>query len=361
MVKILSNPPIKGRGLSGNPAGRFEREDRVPVDDGWDLDDDLPPLRTTVTEERARSVISYNDSPDIPFDRSINPYRGCEHGCAYCYARPSHANVGLSTGLDFETRLFAKTNAPEVLERELRKSSYHPRTLMLGANTDAYQPIERERRLTRRILEVLSAFRHPVAIVTKSALVLRDLDLLAEMAAAGLATVGISVTTLDEDLSRALEPRAPHPAKRLQAIRALTEAGIRTGVLAAPMIPALNDHELERILEAARDAGAERAITSVLRLPRDLGDLFASWLKIHAPDRRDRVLNQLRAHRAGQLNTTDFTTRMHGQGTEAALLEKRFRLACRQFGLADTCAGDFGLDNTRFHPPPQKGDQLSLL
>lgn len=358
MLDLLPPQPHKGRGAIANPAGRFEGESRAAVDDGWAPDEDLPPLRTIVTEETCRSVISWNDSPDLPFDRSVNPYRGCEHGCIYCYARPSHANVGLSSGLDFETRLFAKANAPEALAAELGRRGYKAGVLMLGANTDAYQPAERDLRLTRRVLEVLAAHRHPVAIVTKSALVLRDLDLLAPMAAAGLVTVAISVTTLDERLARQMEPRAPRPAKRLEAIRSLAEAGIPVGVMAAPMIPALTDHELEAILEAAKEAGATRANATLLRLPYDLKELFTEWLEAHAPGRAGHVLNQLRDHRGGKLNQSDFADRLTGAGVQADLLTQRVKLACRRLGLKERCGAGIGLDATRFRVP---SDQMDLF
>ena len=301
MDEPLPAMPVKGRGAVSNPAGRFEAESRHAVDDGWDLDEDLPPLRTTVTEDTCRTVISWNDSPDLGFDRSINPYRGCEHGCVYCYARPTHAFLGLSPGLDFETRLFAKSDAPALLENELRKPSYRCRTIMLGANTDPYQPIERQHMITRRILEVLAAHNHPVAIATKSALVRRDIDILAPMAAKGLASVGVSITTLDRGLARTLEPRAATPARRLETIRVLSDAGIPTRVMAAPMIPFLNDAELERILEAAAGAGAVGANYILLRLPLELKGLFTEWLETHAPGKASHVLNRLRESRDGML------------------------------------------------------------
>ncbi len=361
MDEPLPAMPVKGRGAVSNPAGRFEAESRHAVDDGWDLDDDLPPLRTTVTEDTCRTVISRNDSPDLGFDRSINPYRGCEHGCVYCYARPTHAFLGLSPGLDFETRLFAKSDAPALLESELRKASYRCRTIMLGANTDPYQPVERQRTITRRILEVLAAFNHPVAIATKSALVRRDIDILAPMAAKGLAAVGVSITTLDRALARTLEPRAATPAKRLATIRALSAAGIPTHVMAAPMIPCLNDAELERILEAAAGAGAVGANYILLRLPLELKGLFTEWLETHAPGKARHVLNQLRESRDGTLYVSDFATRMRGTGVHADLLARRFRLACKRCGLENARAAGFALDRTRFKPPPRAGDQLALF
>ena len=361
MDEPLPAVPVKGRGAVSNPAGRFEAESRHAVDDGWDLDEDLPPPRTTVTEDTCRTVLSWNESPDLGFDRSINPYRGCEHGCVYCYARPTHAFLGLSPGLDFETRLFAKSDAPALLDSELRKPSYRCRTIMLGANTDPYQPIERHHMITRRILQVLAAFNHPVAIATKSALVGRDIDILAPMAAKGLASVGVSITTLDRALARTLEPRAATPARRLETIRALSGAGIPTHVMAAPMIPFLNDAELERILEAAAGAGAAGANYILLRLPLELKGLFTEWLETHAPGKASHVLNQLRESRDGMLYVSDFATRMHGTGVHADLLARRFRLACKRWGLENARAAGFGLDRTRFQPPPRAGDQLALF
>jgi len=361
MDEAIPALPRKGRGAVTNPSGRFESERRHAVDDGWDLDDDLPPLRTSVTDEACRTVISRNSSPDIPFEQSINPYRGCEHGCVYCFARPTHAYLGLSPGLDFESVLFAKADAPALLEKELRKPGYRCRTIMLGANTDPYQPIERTRRITRGILEVLAAYDHPVAIATKSALVTRDIDILAPMAERGLASVGVSVTTLDRTLARTLEPRAATPGKRLRAIGALSAAGIPAAVMAAPMIPFLNDAELEGILEAAADAGATGASYILLRLPLELKELFAEWLQAHAPGKADRVLNQMRRCRKGMLYVSDFSSRMRGTGAYADLLAKRFRVACRRLGLKAGRAADFGLDCGRFRVPPRPGDQLSLL
>lgn len=359
-----SPAPPKGRGTAANPCGRFEREVREPFADGWwQADDDLPPLRTTLTFERARSILSHNTSPDIPFDRSINPYRGCEHGCIYCYARPSHAYLGLSPGLDFETRLFAKPDAARLLAAELARKGYRPRPIMLGANTDPYQPVERGHRITRAILEVLAAFRHPVAITTKSALVLRDRDLLTPLAAERLVSVAISITTLDAALARALEPRASTPAKRLAAIRALSADGVPTTVLSAPVIPALTDHELERILEAAAAAGARAAGYSVLRLPLELKELFAGWLATHVPNRAERVLGCLRDCRDGMLYVAQFGTRMRGTGPYAEFLAQRFRLACRKLGLG-TGTGTTGfaaLDCSRFRVPDGYDGQLSLF
>jgi DNA repair photolyase len=314
-----------------------------------------------VTLEKPRTVISRNTSPDVPFDRSINPYRGCEHGCVYCFARPAHAYMGLSPGLDFESRLFAKPDAAVVLERELRQPGYTPRTIMLGANTDPYQPIERNLEITRRILQVLDAFNHPVAIATKSALVTRDLDIIGPMAARRLASVGISVTTLDTDLARRMEPRAASPMRRLATIARLAEAGVPVTVLAAPMIPALNDAELERILEAAAGAGAGAASYILLRLPLELKDLFSQWLEAHAPGRARHVLNNLRQSRDGNLYVAGYGERMRGSGHFADLLEQRFTLACRRLGLSAARPAEFNLDATIFKPPPKAGQQLRLL
>lgn len=353
----------KGRGAATNASGRFEPETRHICDDGWGVDPDgeAAPVRTTITAERPKSAMTYNTSPDLPFDRTINPYRGCEHGCVYCYARPSHAYMGLSPGLDFETRLFAKDDLAEVLARDLRKKGYAPKPVMLGANTDCYQPIERDHNITRRVLETLDAANHPVLIVTKSAGVLRDLDILERMAARDLVSVGVSVTTLDGALARALEPRASAPQRRLAAIRGLADAGVPTTVMASPMIPCLNDHELEAILDAAVDHGAHQASMTLLRLPLELKDLFTEWLEIHAPLKKDRVLSHMRAMRDGQLYVSDFASRMRGTGVYAELLNKRFRLACGKLGLRRREPGEFALCTSAFKPPVQAGDQLSLL
>jgi DNA repair photolyase len=351
----------KGRGAVSNATGRFESETREAVLDGWDLEEDVPPLRTTVTWEAARSIIAHNDSPDIGFDQSINPYRGCEHGCVYCFARPSHAFSGLSPGLDFETKLFAKRDAAALLEKELSKPSYRCRTIVIGANTDCYQPIEREHRITRSILEVAAAFNQPIAIITKSALVQRDIDILAPMAARNLATVKVSVTSLDGELARKMEPRAPAPYRRLDTIRALSAAGIPVGVMAAPMIPFLNDAELESILKAAAEAGATTAAYVLLRLPLEIKDLFAEWLEAHAPGKAKHVLNQLRESRGGKLYDSTWGLRGRGTGVHADLLAKRFELACKRVGLNQSRVGGRGLDASRFKVPPRVGDQLSLL
>ncbi|MGQ9370503.1 PA0069 family radical SAM protein [Azospirillum sp. ST 5-10] len=350
----------KGRGAVGNPDGRYERTTRTAVDDGWGSasDDDLPPLRTTLSVDTSRTILARNDSPDVPFDRSVNPYRGCEHGCIYCFARPSHAYLGLSPGLDFETRLFHKPNAPELLARELRARGYRPTTIALGANTDPYQPVERGLGLTRRVLEVLEAHRHPVGIVTKSALILRDLDLLAGMAARTLVHVCVSVTTLDRDLARRMEPRAATPGRRLDTIRRLADAGVPVAVLVSPVVPGLTDHEMEAILEAAAAAGARGANTILIRLPGELAALFEAWLREHVPDRADRVLGLIRDCRGGALYQTGFGVRMTGGGAYAAMLARRFALARRRLGLGERWGG---LDTSQFRVPPAAGDQLSLL
>jgi len=334
----------------------------VPFDDGWsdadDADFEPTPLRTTVTVEKPRTIITRNKSPDLGFDRSINPYRGCEHGCIYCFARPTHANMNLSPGLDFESRLFAKPDAAALLRRELAKPGYECRSIAMGTNTDPYQPIERERRITRSILKVLAEADHPVSIVTKSALVARDLDILAPMAAKGLAKVCLSVTTLDRKLARRMEPRAATPAKRLATIRSLREAGVPCGVMVAPVVPALTDNEFEPILQAAADAGAASAGYILLRLPLEVKDLFGDWLEEHFPDRAKRVLNRVREMRGGRLNDAEFGSRLVGDGPFARLLEKRFVVATRKLGLAR----DHGrLRTDLFAPPQPEFGQLRLF
>jgi DNA repair photolyase len=360
--ELLPDQPLKGRGAISNRPGRYEPGDRPREDDGWSAgladDEDLPALATTVTIDSTRSIIAWNESPDLGFDRSINPYRGCEHGCVYCFARPTHAYLGLSPGLDFETRLFAKPEAARLLAEELSKPSYRPAMLGLGTNTDPYQPIEREMKITRGILEVLAAFNHPVTIVTKSALVLRDLDILGEMAKKSLASVTLSITTLDKHLARKMEPRAPTPPRRLQAIAGLAAAGIPVGVLAAPMIPALNDMELEAILAAAAEAGASAAGYVLLRLPLEIADLFREWLETHVPARAKHVLNLLRGTRRGSLYVDTFGERQKGNGPYAELLAARFRLAVKRYGLERR---DWPHRTDLFRVPPRKGDQLTLL
>lgn len=325
--------PLRGRGAVSNPTPRFESVRQEAFDDGWTPDEAPERVPTEVLTDRTKTVIARNDSPDVPFDRSLNPYRGCEHGCVYCFARPSHAYLGFSPGLDFETRIVAKPRAAELLRRELRRPGYRPAPLALGSNTDPYQPIERELKITRSVIEVLREARHPTGVVTKSALVLRDLDLLAPMASEGLAGVMISVTTLERDLARRMEPRAAAPERRLAVIRSLADAGVPVGVLASPMIPGLNDTELEAILEAARDAGAGSAGYILLRLPLEISDLFREWLEAHYPTKAARVEARIRETRGGKLYRPNFGERMRGQGPWADLLARRFRVAARRLGL----------------------------
>jgi DNA repair photolyase len=350
--------PIKGRGAGGNDPGRFESRRVDPVDDGWWRDEEIRAPATHIHAEVARSIIARNDSPDIPFTQSINPYRGCEHGCIYCYARPSHAYLNLSPGLDFETELFYKSNAVALLERELARRSYRVSPINLGANTDPYQPIERDLRVTRGILETLLRFKHPVTIVTKSHTILRDLDILTSMSRLRLCLVMVSLTTLDDDLKRGLEPRAPSPKARLHAIGELAKAGVRVGVLAAPMIPVVNDHELERIVEAAVAAGASSAGFVLLRLPNEVKDLFESWLRTHLPLRADHVLSRIRAMRGGQLNDPRFGSRFKGEGVEAQLLAQRMKIISRRLNLDRP--RQYDLDCSLFQVPPASGDQMSF-
>ena len=349
----------KGRGAVSNRAGRFEPAERVAIDDGWgSADADPPPLRTTVSVDATRKIITTNESPDVPFDQSINPYKGCEHGCVYCFARPTHAYLGLSPGLDFESKLFAKPDAAKLLERELRHPRYRCKVIAMGTNTDPYQPVERTMGVTRAILEVLAAHDHPVTIVTKSALILRDLDILGPMAAKGLVAAAVSVTTLDRDLARRMEPRAATPERRLDAIRGLADAGIPAGVMAAPMIPALNDMELERILEAAVAAGATTAGYVLLRLPLEIKDLWEEWLTTHVPGKAAHVMSLVRDTRGGKEYDSRWGKRMSGTGVYADLLAQRFAAATRKLGLTKR---DWKLDTSQFHRPPAAGDQLSLL
>ena len=347
----------KGRAAGTNAASRFDPYAREGVDDGW-ARDELPPVRTEVSDERPRRIITRNTSPDVGFDRSVNPYRGCEHGCIYCFARPSHAFLGLSPGLDFETRLVAGPSAPAALERELSARGYRPEVLAIGTNTDPYQPVEKERRIMRGLLEGLARFRHPVGIVTKGTLVERDIDILADMAAQGLASVGISITTLDPALARAMEPRVPSPARRLAAIARLAAAGIPVRVMASPMIPALSDHELEAILTAARDAGATSASAITLRLPREVAPLFRDWLAEHVPGRAAHVMARIREMHGGKDYDATWGTRMIGQGPFAELMRHRFALACRRLGLATSGPR---LRTDLFAVPPRAGEQLSLF
>ena len=358
----LAAPPHKGRGATFNPKVRFESGRLDPFDDGWGslaaARAEAPPPPTQVMPDASRTVIARNTSPDIPFDRSINPYRGCEHGCVYCYARPSHAYLGLSPGLDFETKLFAKLDAAPLLERELARPGYRCQPIALGTNTDPYQPQERRLGITRGILEVLAHCRHPVTIVTKSAAVTRDLDLLAAMAADGLARVALSVTTLDPALARTLEPRAAAPHRRLEALRTLSAAGVPTSVMVAPVIPALNDHEIEAVLEAAAAAGTQQAGYVLLRLPHEVKQLFAAWLEAHAPLRAERVLALVRQCRDGKLNDPTFGRRMRGQGAYAELIAKRFSVATRRLGLNRSRSP---LRTDLFEPPAEGCRQLRLF
>ncbi len=350
--------PMRGRGALSNPDGRFESDRTEIFDDGWDTRADFPDrIATTVRTELVRRLISRNDSPDIPFDQSVNPYRGCEHGCVYCYARPSHSYVGLSPGLDFETQIFAKKNAAEALERELRSPRYRPRVISIGANTDPYQPLERQLKITRSILEVLLRHRHPTAIITKSALVLRDLDLLEPMAERNLIEVHLSVTTLRNSVARVLEPRASAPRRRLQTIHKLREAGIPVGMMVAPIVPGLTDEEIEQILEAGAKAGARRAGYVLLRLPHELKTLFVEWLEQHFPERAERVMHLLRGMRDGRNNDPQFGTRMRGTGTQARLIQQRFAMTARSLGL-NQARND--LDASAFLNRPEQGRQLSL-
>jgi DNA repair photolyase len=352
-------PPMarRGRGATTNPKPRFDTLASEPFDDGWStLQDvaDLPPLPTTLTRDASKSVISWNASPDLGFDRAVNPYRGCEHGCVYCYARPTHAYLGYSPGLDFETRLVFKPDVAALLEKELRKPGYVPRPMALGSNTDPYQPVERTLKLTRSVLEVLEKFGHPLSIVTKSAGVLRDLDILQRLAARGLVRVWLSVTTLDNELARRMEPRAATPARRLAAVSALAQAGVPAGVLAAPMIPGLNDAELEKILAASVRAGARHAGYILLRLPHELRQMFEAWLQTHYPDRAKHVLALIRETRGGALNDARFHERFTGAGPYANLLSQRFERAARQLGLEERTELE-----TRHFAPPREANETS--
>lgn len=349
---------MRGRAAGINPSGRFEPTTRHYFNDGWQTLNELPPFKTDVSVENPRTIIATNDSPDIPFDRSVNPYRGCEHGCVYCFARPTHSYMGLSAGLDFETRLFAKPNAAKLLRKQLAAPDYEVKSLAMGTNTDPYQPIEKQWRVTREILEVLEETNHPVGIVTKSALVTRDIDILARMAAKGLARVAVSVTSLDRKLSRAMEPRAATPGLRLDTIRQLSEAGIPTSVMVAPVIPALTDHEMERILDAAKANGALDAGYILLRLPHEVSALFKEWLLRHYPDRYTHVLSLMRSMRGGKDYQAQWGTRMRGSGPYAWQLSRRFDIASRRVGLR---AMRMSLRTDLFQPPVLAGAQLSLF
>ena len=375
---------LRGRGAVSNAVGRYERHSRVLLDDGWTRhvppgpaklpgkpsneagetndawqdDDTLPPLRTEVIIDSTRTIITRNQSPDISFDRSINPYRGCEHGCIYCFARPTHAYLGMSPGIDFESRLFAKPNAAELLAKELSAPGYVPRTIAIGTNTDPYQPIEKKMRIMRSILEVLRDFRHPVGIVTKSSLILRDMDILAEMAEMGLARAALSITTLDRQLARVMEPRAATPPRRIETIKALNAAGIPASVMFAPVIPALNDGELENVLAAAKEAGARSAGYVLLRLPLEIKDLFREWLETNRPDSAKHVLSLMRQMRGGKEYDSQWHLRMRGTGPYAQMIARRFLMATKRLGLN---AGSRPLRTDLFRTPPRVGDQLALF
>src|SRR6188472_4671327 len=348
----------RGRGTVTNRSGRFEKEARIEVDDGWNSLEDMPPFETVVGIEKPKTIITRNESPDISFDRSINPYRGCEHGCIYCFARPTHAFLGLSPGLDFETKLFAKTDAAQALERELAEPGYEVSTIANGINTDPYQPIERRYRIMRRILEVLSAMNHPVGIVTKSALVLRDLDILTSMAKRGLVKVALSVTTLDRRLARAMEPRASTPDKRIETLARLVDAGVPASVMVAPVIPGLTDMEMERILERAASVGIKNAGYVLLRLPLEIGDLFTEWLQANCPDRAKRVLSLMRSTRGGKLYDAKWGKRMVGDGPYAWMIGRRFEMAAERLGMNESSVE---LRTDLFTPPSRPGQQLKLL
>jgi DNA repair photolyase len=348
----------RGRGTASNASGRYEPLARVAFDDGWQGFDDLPPFKTSVSVDSTRKIITRNDSPDIGFDRSINPYRGCEHGCVYCFARPTHAYLGLSPGLDFESKLFIKPNAPELLERELSAPGYVPKIMAIGTNTDPYQPIERRYKIMRRILEVLERAGHPVGIVTKSTLVLRDLDILTRMAKQDLVKVAISVTTLDAKLARVMEPRAPTPPRRLDALRQLARAGVPSTVMVAPIIPALNDAEIERILDAAAAAGVRHARYALLRLPLEVRDLFREWLIENFPDRYRHVFKLIRGMRGGKDYDPTFGKRMTGTGPAAWMIGRRFELACARLGLNTST---FKTTAQHFRPPRPAAEQLDLF
>lgn len=350
----------RGRGAIINPAGRFEKHTREDVDDGWNSLDDLPPFRTEVTVEKPRTIITRNTSPDISFDRSINAYRGCEHGCVYCFARPSHAYMGLSSGLDFETKLFAKPDAARLLEKELSARGYAPRTIAMGTNTDPYQPIEQRYRITREVLEVLERFNHPVGIVTKSALVTRDIDILSRMAAKNLVKVALSVTTLDPKLARSMEPRAATPAKRLDAMRKLADAGVPVVVMAAPVIPAVNDDEIEQILETAHAHGAREAGYVMLRLPHEVRDAMWTWLETTWPDKARRARVLMRQSRGGKDYDATWGDRMIGSGPYAWMIGRRFQLACARIGFNKD---RLRLDVSQFRVPgeAETAGQLSLF
>ena len=354
----MKHEVAKGRGATLQIEGRFESVARERFDDGWNMtDEELPPFRTTVTVEKAKGILQRQTSPDLPFTQSLNAYRGCEHGCIYCYARPSHGYFNLSPGLDFETRLFAKPDAAQLLRAELAKPSYRCAPIALGSNTDPYQPIEREWQITRQILEVLAECKHPLSIVTKSALIERDLDLLAQLARDNLVRVFVSVTTLDTEIARTMEPRAASPRRRLQTIQRLNEAGVPCGTMVAPVIPFLTDAELENILQAAFEHGARTAGYALLRLPYELKDLFKDWLAVHYPLKAEHVMNRLREMRGGRENDPEFGSRFSGQGQFADLLAQRFRRACERLGFN---LENVDFDMSRFRPPARHG-QMDLF
>lgn len=362
---MLADPSIqvnedrrRGRGAGLNPSGRFELQSRHVFDDGWDSLESLEPFKTDVQVERTRTIITRNTSPDISFDRSIKPYRGCEHGCVYCYARPSHAYMGLSAGVDFESKLFAKPDAARQLKREISKKGYVPKSIAIGTNTDPYQPIEKDMRIMRQVLEVLAEAKHPVGIITKSALILRDLDILSQMARDGLVRVALSITTIDRKLARAMEPRASSPSKRLEAMRTLSEAGIPTSVMVAPIIPGLNDYEIERILDSAHNAGAQQAGYVLLRLPREVSPIFRDWLLRHYPDRYRHVMSLIRSMRDGKDYDAEFGIRMSGTGPYAWQISRRFNMTCKRLGLSKRSVS---LRSDLFNPPEGENVQLSLL
>lgn len=348
----------RGRSAGINPSGRFEPVSRHVFDDGWNSLEELPPFKTEVQVEKPRTIITRNESPDISFDRSINPYRGCEHGCVYCFARPTHAFMGLSPGLDFESKLFAKPDAARMLDKELSKEGYQPRTIAIGTNTDPYQPIEKQYRIMREILEVLEVRGHPVGIVTKSALVTRDIDILSRMAERGLAKVALSVTTLDRMLARTMEPRASTPTKRLEAIRQLSDAGIPASVMVAPIVPGLTDQEMERILDSAYAAGAREAGYVLLRLPLEVAPIFKDWLLRHYPDRYRHVMSLIRSMRDGKDYDSEWGKRMKGSGPYAWQIGRRFEIAAKRLGLN---AERRSLRTDQFVAAAKATEQLMLL
>jgi DNA repair photolyase len=358
-MKRIPDQPIKGRGAVSNSEGRFESLRVERMHDGWDMLEELSSApETTVTRESAKSIISRNDSPDIPYDQSINPYRGCEHGCIYCFARPTHSYLNLSPGLDFETKLFYKDNAAELLDRELRRPGYVCSSINLGSATDPYQPIERKLMVTRSLLEVLARFQHPATVLTKSAMVVRDIDLLAEMAQKQLVSVAISITTLRDDLKRTLEPRAASVAARFKAVRQLSDAGVPVFVLFSPVIPFVNDSELEEVIKQAAEAGAQGANYVFLRLPHELKEIFREWLQAHVPQRAEHVMSLVQQSRGGKDYDATFGQRMRGQGVFADLIKQRFLLACRRHQLQNRAV--WRLDTTKFSVPTRSGDQMGL-